>query len=399
MANYTPNGVLITGGFGFIGSHVLTALVRDSGGKYPVVNVDKRDYCSSLKNVPSDVMEAEWFTDYQGSVNDAELLRSIFAKHSSLDTVLHFAAQSHVDNSFGNSVTFSENNIVGTHVLLECCRQAGGIRKFIHVSTDEVYGESNACVHQAAARFGSSAQTVSTSSSSTNESSCKEKVPLETNLTEEAVLSPTNPYAATKAAAEFLVRAYGISFKLPVIITRGNNVYGPNQYPEKLIPKFSLLAKRGIPTPVHGNGSNSRNFVHVDDTVAAFRLILTRGEVGQVYNIGTDFEISNLEVARAIWAYFGEDGTAEEKGLITFVEDRPFNDARYRIDASKIEALGWTPKIGWKEGLAKTISWYCEEGRAESHWPRSIESALVPHPRLPYDGRGEGDRERGEGGN
>jgi len=206
---YEPKNILITGGAGFIASHVILLLVK----KYPnykIVNLDILDYCSSLKNLA----EIEQFRNYKfvkGSIGSTDLVNYILKKEK-IDTIMHFAAQSHVDNSFGNSLVFTQTNVLGTHVLLEASKVAG-IKRFIHVSTDEVYGEIDRA---------------------------------DGDASEEKVLEPTNPYAATKAAAEFIVKSYHRSFNLPIIITRGNNVYGPHQYPEKIIPKFILRFKKRI---------------------------------------------------------------------------------------------------------------------------------------------------------
>ena len=247
----------------------------------------------------------------------------------------------HVDNSFGNSFQFTQNNIFGTHVLLESAKSAG-IARFIHVSTDEVYGEGEIN---------------------------------ENPMQEEHVLEPTNPYAATKAGAEFLVKSYHRSFNLPVIITRGNNVYGPHQYPEKLIPKFTNQLMRNRPVTLHGDGQNTRNFLYVTDVARAFEFILFKGNVGQIFNIGGSNEISNIVVSKELIRIMGMDD--REESLITFVDDRPFNDLRYTIDCRKLHELGWREIVSFKEGLAHTVNWY----RLNSTKFGNIENALVAHPR------------------
>ena len=189
-----------------------------------------------------------------------------------VDTVLHFAAQSHVDNSFGNSFAFTQNNVEGTHTLLESVRLVGTVKKFVHVSTDEVYGESS---------FESNTS----------------------NTEHESLLTPTNPYSATKAGAEMLVMAYGRSYNLRYIITRGNNVYGPNQYPEKAIPKFIILASRGEKIAIHGNGLATRSYMHVEDAISAFEFIFIKGQCGHVYNIGAHEERTVLSVAQDFATY------------------------------------------------------------------------------------------------
>mmetsp|Transcript_58129 Transcript_58129/g.142112 ORF Transcript_58129/g.142112 Transcript_58129/m.142112 type:complete len:261 (+) Transcript_58129:669-1451(+) len=257
---------------------------------------------------------------------------------------MHFAAQTHVDNSFGNSFAFTQSNILGTHVLLECAKNCEYIKRFIHVSTDEVYGEGET---------------------------------METDpMTEEHILEPTNPYAATKAAAEFLVKSYYRSFKLPVVISRGNNVYGPHQFPEKLIPKFTNQLMRGKELTLHGDGSNTRNFLFVKDVARAFDVILHKGQAGQIYNIGGDNEISNLDVAKKLLKIFGLE--SEEDKYIKFVPDRKFNDLRYTINSSKLHELGWKEEMDWEEGLKETVDWY------KNYTSRygDIEQALVAHPRM-----------------
>lgn len=257
-----------------------------------------------------------------------------------IDTVMHFAAQTHVDNSFGNSFQFTQNNIMGTHVLLESAKVAG-IKRFIHVSTDEVYGEQ---------RLDQEA------------------------MDEEQVLEPTNPYAATKAGAEFLAKSYHRSFGMPIIITRGNNVYGPHQYPEKLIPKFINQLMRGNKVTMHGTGQNTRNFLYVEDVARAFEVILFKGTVGNIYNIGGTNERKNIEVAKDLIRLLGYQ---QPDDMMQFVEDRAFNDLRYHINSDRLYELGWRECVTWENGLADTVKWY------QSHTSRygNIDSALVAHPR------------------
>ncbi|CAI0377730.1 unnamed protein product [Linum tenue] len=256
---------------------------------------------------------------------------------------MHFAAQTHVDNSFGNSFEFTKNNIYGTHVLLEACKlMKDQVKRFIHVSTDEVYGETDED-----AVVGNH---------------------------EASQLLPTNPYSATKAGAEMLVMAYGRSYGLPVITTRGNNVYGPNQFPEKLIPKFILLAMMGKPLPIHGDGSNVRSYLYCEDVAEAFEVVLHMGEVGHVYNIGTKKERRVIDVASDICNLFGLN--PEEQ--IKFVENRPFNDQRYYLDDQKLKNLGWCERTNWEEGLRKTMEWY----RANPDFWGDVSGALLPHPRM-----------------
>ena len=338
-ASYTPKNILITGAAGFIASHVANRLVA-SYPQYKIVVLDKLDYCSNLKNlIPS--RSSKNFKFVRGDIGSADLVNYLLITEG-IDTIMHFAAQTHVDNSFGNSLEFTKNNVYGTHVLLEACKVTGNIRRFIHVSTDEVYGET-----EADAMVGNH---------------------------EASQLLPTNPYSATKAGAEMLVMAYGRSYGLPVITTRGNNVYGPNQFPEKLIPKFILLAMQGRPLPIHGDGSNVRSYLYCEDVAEAFEVVLHKGEVGHVYNIGTTRERTVLDVAKDICKLFKLDA---EK-LIQFVENRPFNDQRYFLDDKKLKELGWEERTSWEDGLSKTMEWYLKN----PGWWGDVSGALVPHPRM-----------------
>lgn len=338
MEDYVPKNILITGGAGFIASHVVILLVK----KYPnlkIVNFDKLDYCSCLSNL-DEIKNYPNYKFVKGNICSSDLVNYVLQTEE-IDTIMHFAAQTHVDNSFGNSFQFTENNIMGTHVMLESAKVAG-IKRFVHVSTDEVYGEQ---------RMDQDA------------------------MNEEQVLEPTNPYAATKAGAEFLAKSYHRSFGMPIIITRGNNVYGPHQYPEKLIPKFVNQLMRGQKVTLHGTGANTRNFLFVEDVARAFELILFKAEVGLIYNIGGTNEKTNLEVAKLLIKKMGYK--APEEDMIQFVADRVFNDLRYHIDSSRLITLGWSEQVSWEEGLQKTVDWY----RLNSSRFGNIESALVAHPR------------------
>ncbi|KAK8985538.1 hypothetical protein V6N11_068792 [Hibiscus sabdariffa] len=339
MASYKPRNILITGAAGFIGCHVANRLVRNYPD-YKIVVLDKLDYCSNLKNLNPSKASPN-FKFVAGDIGSADLVNYLLFTES-IDTIMHFAAQTHVDNSFGNSFEFTKNNIYGTHVLLEACKVTGQIRRFIHVSTDEVYGETDED-----AVVGNH---------------------------EASQLLPSNPYSATKAGAEMLVMAYGRSYGLPVITTRGNNVYGPNQFPEKLIPKFILLAMRGKALPIHGDGSHVRSYLYCEDVAEAFEVILHKGEVGHVYNIGTKKERRVIDVAKDICKLFSMDPDTS----IEFVENRPFNDQRYFLDDQKLKNLGWSERVVWEDGLKKTIDWYTKH----PNWWGDVSGALLPHPRM-----------------
>jgi len=338
--DFEPKNVLLTGGAGFIGSHVVILLVK----KYPnikIVNFDKLDYCACLSNL-DEIASLPNYKFVKGNICSSDLVNYVL-KTENIDTIMHFAAQTHVDNSFGNSFQFTQNNIMGTHVLLESAK-VNGIKRFIHVSTDEVYGEQH---HDQDA------------------------------MNEEQVLEPTNPYAATKAGAEFLAKSYHRSFGMPVIITRGNNVYGPHQFPEKLIPKFINLIKRKKPVTLHGTGQNMRNFLFVEDVARAFEIVLFKGEPGRIYNIGGTNERKNIDVAKDLLALAGySDG--KEQSMMAFVEDRAFNDLRYHINSNKLKELGWREEVPWEQGLKMTYDWYLKHSDRFGN----IDAALVAHPRF-----------------
>jgi dTDP-glucose 4,6-dehydratase len=242
-----------------------------------------------------------------------------------IDTVVHFAAQSHVQNSFDNALQYTNDNVVGTHTLLEACRKYGKISRFIHISTDEVYGESMISENEEKKHEGS-------------------------------VLCPSNPYAATKAAAELIAKSYYHSFKMPIIITRGNNVYGPNQYPEKLIPKFIQQLTNGEKVTIQGDGSNVRAFLHVNDVCTALTYVLEKGQIGEIYNIGSDDnnEYTVLQIAHMLIEKIKK--TTDYDKWITYIEDRPFNDKRYYISNQKVKDLGWTIDTDFEKGLDELIN-------------------------------------------
>lgn len=313
--------LLITGGCGFIGSNFINSYWRKNS-ECNIVNIDAMYYCADVNNVDEIVRNSSRYILFKTNLCTCDI--SYILEKYDIDNVIHFAAQSHVQNSFSESLQYTRDNILGTHVLLEACRLYGKLEKFIHVSTDEVYGESMM-------REG------------------------ETKKTEESVLCPTNPYAATKAAAELIAQSYYHSFKMPIIITRGNNVYGPNQYPEKLIPRFIEQLKNGKQVTIQGDGSNVRAFLHVSDVCNAFRIVLEKGCIGEIYNIGSDdhSEISVLDVAKTLIRLI--KNTEEFDKWTSYIEDRPFNDKRYYISNSKMKQLGWTINTDFREGLENLI--------------------------------------------
>jgi len=309
--------ILITGGCGFIGSNFINYLFHVSNCK--IVNIDAMYYCSNENNVHETIRNSPRYTLIKGNISSVDLVRHVL-DYFNIDTVIHFAAQSHVENSFSDALQYTNDNIVGTHTLLECCRLYGKIAKFIHISTDEVYGESM----------------------------LEEN---ENKKNENSILCPTNPYAATKAAAELIVKSYYHSFNMPIIITRGNNVYGENQYPEKLIPLFIKLLKENKPVTIQGNGSNVRSFLHVTDVCSALTLILEKGQIGEIYNIGGDDSCEYSVYTIATYLIQLIHHTDEYNNWITYIKDRPFNDKRYYISNEKLKKLGWDIKVNFDDGL------------------------------------------------
>ncbi len=308
---------LVTGGCGFIASNFLNIMKN----RYPettFVNIDKLDYCSNVHNVNPGVA-----IFVKGNIGNAELIEHLIEEYK-FDVVFHFAAQSHVDNSFENALSFTIDNTHATHVLIEACRRHIPNVEFIHFSTDEVYGESK-----------------------TNE-------PFTEDM---GVLRPTNPYSASKAAAEMIVRSYIESFGMNIKIIRCNNVYGPNQYPEKLIPKFKQLIKEGKKCTIHGTASSQikRAFMHVEDVVDAVELIWVKGIPGEIYNIASDNELTVMELTHIIIETI--TGTTNYDDWITYVDDRPFNDKRYYICAQKLKQLGWSQKKT-REDLIHFLKYY-----------------------------------------
>jgi UDP-glucose 4,6-dehydratase len=306
--------LLITGGCGFIGSNFINFYFNKFEGY--LINLDAMYYCASEENVLPEIRSSSRYKFVKGNLQSKDLVDFILKEYH-ITHIIHFAAQSHVQNSFDDSMQYTLDNIVGTHTLLECCRNYQKIQKMVHVSTDEVYGESDELCH------------------------------------EKSILVPTNPYAATKAAAEMLVTSYIKSYNLPIVISRGNNVYGPNQYPEKLIPKFIQQLKANEQVTIQGDGSAKRSFLHVNDTCSAFELILERGIPGEIYNIGTHEEYTVMEVAMILIQFIKKSYSFEN--FVCFIKDRPFNDSRYFISNQKLKELGWEIKIPFLEGIKNLI--------------------------------------------
>jgi dTDP-glucose 4,6-dehydratase len=319
---FSPTNLLVTGGCGFIGSNFIN-YYKEKNPNVKIINFDKLDYCSNKNGVNHDKLVI-------GNLKNKDLVVHILNEHE-IDTVIHFAAQTHVDNSFGNSLEFTIDNILGTHTLLECCKVYNKIKRFIHISTDEVYGEVDI-----------------------DHKGCTEK----------SLLNPTNPYAATKAGAEFIVRSYYYSFNMPIIITRGNNVYGPRQYPEKLIPKFINQLINNEKCTIHGKGDTRRNFIYVDDVVKAIEIILQKGIINNIYNIGTNNEYSVSEIANKLIKYLKPNDKFED--WIQYVTDRNFNDYRYAIKSNELYELGWKEETNFEKGFEYTIQWFQSQSQTQS---------------------------------
>ena len=337
------NTLLVTGGAGFIGSAVVRHLVEQT--ETPVVTVDKLTYAGHRENLaPVAGHPRHHFEEVD--IADAPAVRRLFREYEP-SGVLHLAAESHVDRSIDGPAAFVRTNVVGTQVLLEAARtywakqgKPSGFR-FLHVSTDEVYGE-----------LGDTGA-----------------------FTEETPYDPSSPYSASKAGADHLVRAWHRTYGLPVLITNCSNNYGPYQHPEKLIPVVILSALDGEEIPVYGDGKNVRDWLYVMDHVRALLRVFREGRVGETYNVGGRCEKENIAVVRTICDILDDrrpDAVAGgHRSLITFVEDRPGHDWRYAIDPGKIEdELGWTPQVDFEEGLRRTVRWYLEH----RDWVRAVQS-------------------------
>jgi len=349
---------LVTGGAGFIGSAVVRHIINNTSDS--VVNLDKLTYAGNLENL-TEVSNSDRYAFEQVDIcNRAELDR-VFAQHQP-DAVMHLAAESHVDRSIDGPAAFIETNIVGTYTLLEAARnywqQLEEPRKaafrFHHISTDEVYGdlphpddlESDESVGAGHARDNGT------------------KFPL---FTETTPYAPSSPYSASKASSDHLVRAWRRTYGLPTLVTNCSNNYGPYHFPEKLIPHVILNALHGKPLPIYGKGDQIRDWLYVEDHARALYRVITKGEVGETYNIGGHNEKKNIEVVKTICAILEELAPIQHstlniqnyESLMTFVKDRPGHDRRYAIDASKIaNELGWKPEETFETGLRKTVAWY-----------------------------------------
>jgi dTDP-glucose 4,6-dehydratase len=306
---------LVTGGCGFIGANFVR-LLHAERPDWTVVNLDKLTYAGNLENLEG-IPESDRYRFVRGDICDPDTAARCM---EGADVVVNFAAETHVDRSIEDAAPFLRTNVVGTQTLLEAARRAGGVR-YVQVSTDEVYGALG-----------------------------EEGV-----FTEETPLAPNSPYAASKAGADLLVRAYGRTHGLPAVITRCSNNYGPYQFPEKVIPLFLSNAMEDKPLPLYGDGLQVRDWIHVEDHCRAVLAAAEKGSPGEVYNIGASNEVTNVELAKLLLKTLGKSG------LITFVKDRPGHDRRYAISSEKAKReLGWAPRWGFEEGIARTVDWYRE---------------------------------------
>ena len=341
--------ILVTGGAGFIGSAVIRRAISQGES---IVNVDSLTYAANLKSIDA-VSEHKNYSFEEHDICDADAMSDIFAKHQP-DCVLHLAAESHVDRSIDGPRRFMETNVMGTLTLLDVARKyfekmdkaRQSKFRFHHVSTDEVYGDLEIA---------------------------------DPAFTETSSYDPSSPYSASKAASDHLVRAWGRTYGLPIIITNCSNNYGPYQFPEKLIPVVILKALHRQPIPIYGTGDNIRDWLHVDDHARALLTVLESGTIGETYNIGGNNERTNLDIAQAICQIMDKrmDDGFHHESLIKFVTDRPGHDRRYAINADKIEqALGWTTSKKFNEGFEQTISWYLEN---ETWWRPLIDADKFGH--------------------
>ncbi len=317
--------ILVTGGAGFIGSHLVRRLLAN--GSDSVVNVDALRYSGNLENL-AEVVGHSRYTFVHADICDARTISQVMKEHR-IEGVINCAAETHVDRSIVEPGAFAKTDVIGTAVLLDEARRVG-VARFLHVSTDEVYGSVEA---------GFS--------------------------TEGDPLDPRSPYSASKAGGDLLVRSYWTTYQFPVLITRGSNTYGPNQYPEKFIPLFVTNALEDQPLPMYGDGRYRRDWLSVFDHCAGIEHVFRHGQPGTIYNIGGGNERENMAVADMILAHLGKP-----KSLIRFVQDRPGHDRRYAVDCSRLRALGWAPTVPFEEGLRATVDWY----RNNQAWWRKIKS-------------------------
>ena len=306
--------LLVTGGAGFIGSNFILHMMN-THPDIEIINLDILTYAGNLNNLKS-IERNKGYTLIKGDICSPDIVNSILDTHE-IDAIIHFAAESHVDRSITDASEFVRTNVLGTFNLLECARHHP-VRKFIHISTDEVYGST-----------------------------------MKGSFTENDILSPSSPYSASKAGSDLLALSYVKTYNLPVIITRCTNNFGPYQYPEKLIPLFVTNLIEGKKVPVYGTGKNIRDWIHVRDHCRAVEFVLNKGNIGEIYNIGGGNEKTNIEITKKILTLLKKDDT-----MIEYVTDRPGHDFRYSLDCSKLSKMGWRPRYSFEGGLQDTVDWY-----------------------------------------
>jgi dTDP-glucose 4,6-dehydratase len=334
--------ILVTGGAGFIGSNFVHYMLNKYPG-YSIVNFDILTYAGNLENLTS-IEKHPNYTFVKGDICSKEQVSAALRDHS-IDTIVHFAAESHVDRSISGPAVFVQTNVVGTQVLLDAAREIG-IERFLHVSTDEVYGSLGA-----------------------------------TGLfTEETPLHPNSPYSASKASSDMLVLAYQHTFGFPGLVTRCSNNYGPYQFPEKLIPLMIANALNDKSLPVYGDGLNVRDWLYVEDHCSALDVVLHKGTIGEVYNIGGHNEWKNIDIVKLVLKELGKP-----ESLISYVKDRPGHDRRYAIDAARIKnELGWVPAYQFESGIRKTVQWYLQN---KPWWERILSGEYKKYYNAQYSER------------
>jgi len=334
--------LLVTGGAGFIGSNFIRYIL-DKYNEYRVINLDKLTYAGNLENLAGIDKDPRYAFE-KGDICDKTRVQVCVVRYE-IDVIVHFAAESHVDRSILGASEFVQTNVAGTHVLLEVAKELN-IKRFLQVSTDEVYGSLGATGF----------------------------------FTEETPLHPNSPYSASKASADMLAFAYKHTFGLPIVVTRCSNNYGPYQFPEKLIPLMIANALNDKPLPVYGDGKNVRDWLHVKDHCSAIDTVLHRGRAGEVYNIGGNNEKPNIEIVKLILQHLGKP-----ESLITYVGDRLGHDRRYAIDSSKIQnEFGWKPAYTFERGIEETIKWYVDN---QQWWKRIITGEYQKYYQLLYGGK------------
>ena len=314
--------LLITGGAGFIGSNFIRHILKKYGD-YHITKVDKLTYCGNLENL-KEIAGNKNYEFVKGDIADIKLVKALVKK---ADIIINFAAETHVDRSISRPADFIETNVFGTHALLEAAKESS-VELFIQISTDEVYGSIS-----------------------------------EGLFREDDALKPNSPYSASKAAGDLLARSYFVTFKLPVIITRSSNNFGPYQYPEKVIPLFITNALKNKELPLYADGMNVRDWLFVIDNCEAIDAVMHKGRPGEIYNIGGSKEITNMELTHTILEFLGKP-----ESLIKFVNDRPGHDKRYALDITKMKSLGWKPRHDFRSSLKLTIDWY----KANEAWWKKL---------------------------